>query len=66
VRSGARGSGDVSALGGDVHIEKGATIAGEKNHISININGEEFLQKLVGKLFSGEGTRDCELRFTEE
>jgi NDP-sugar pyrophosphorylase family protein len=65
IQKGASVAGDVTAIGGQLQADEGATIAGEKNQISININGEEFLQKLIGGLITGNGTRDCQLRLSE-
>lgn len=65
IQKGASVAGDVSAIGGRLQADEGASIAGEKNQLSININGEEFLQKLIGGIISGNGTHNCELRFNE-
>ncbi|MFL5353330.1 hypothetical protein [Archangium sp.] len=66
IEKGASVAGDVNAIGGRLQADEGATIAGEKNQLSININGEELLQKLIGGVLSGSGTRNCELRFSED
>ena len=43
----------MTAIGGEVRTDEGATIAGDKNQLSININGEEFFKKIVGAALSG-------------
>jgi hypothetical protein len=66
IEKGATIAGDVVALGGQLQADEGATIAGDKTSFSMNINGEEFFQKLIGGIITGTVTRDCELRFTEK
>ena len=66
IQKGATIAGDVNAIGGSIQVDEGATIAGEKNQLSININGEELFTNLIGKAISGKGSRNCELRITEE
>lgn len=65
IEKGASVAGDVNAIGGKLQVDEGATIAGEKNQLSISVNGEDFLYKLIGGLITGNGTRNCELRFSE-
>lgn len=66
IDKGATVAGDVVALGGKLQADEGATIAGEKTSFSLNINGEDLVQKFIGGVITGTGTRNCELRFTEK
>jgi UDP-3-O-[3-hydroxymyristoyl] glucosamine N-acyltransferase len=66
IEKGATIAGDVLALGGQLQADEGATIAGDKTSFSMNINGEELFQKLIGGVLTGTGTRDCAVVFTEE
>jgi len=66
IQKGATIAGDVNVIGGKLQVDEGSTIAGEKNHLSININGEEFISKLIGNIISGTGTTQCQVRITEE
>jgi carbonic anhydrase/acetyltransferase-like protein (isoleucine patch superfamily) len=66
IQKGATIAGDVNVIGGKLQVDEGSTIAGEKNHLSININGEEFISKLIGDIITGTGTTQCQVRITEE
>ena len=66
IHQGATVAGDVVALGGKLQADEGATIAGDKTSFSLNINGEDLVQKLIGGIITGTGTRDCQVRFTEK
>jgi NDP-sugar pyrophosphorylase family protein len=65
IKKGATVVGNVNAIGGKVQIDEGATVAGEKNQLTINVNGEELVTKLLGGLDMGKDTQ-CEFRITEE
>jgi NDP-sugar pyrophosphorylase family protein len=66
IQKGATIAGDVNAIGGKIQADEGSTIAGEKNQLSININGEEFIGKLLGNIINGTGSTRCQVRITEE
>jgi predicted acyltransferase (DUF342 family) len=65
IKKGATVVGNVNAIGGRVQIDEGATVAGEKNQLTINVNGEELVTKLLGGLDMGKDTQ-CEFRVIEE
>jgi hypothetical protein len=65
IQKGATVVGNVNAIGGKVQVDKGATIAGEKNQLTINLNGEELVTRLLGGADMGKDTQ-CELRVIEE
>jgi len=66
IQKGATVAGDVNAIGGRIQADEGATIAGEKNELTLNINGEELISKLIGNVITGTGTTQCQVRITEE
>lgn len=66
VAEGATLEGEVSALGGQVHAAPGAKLLGEKTELSLQINGEDPVQKFMGRLFANKGLVHCTLRITGE
>jgi NDP-sugar pyrophosphorylase family protein len=65
IKKGATVAGKVNAIGGKAQVDEGATVAGEKNQLTINVNGEELVTKLLGGLDLGKDSQ-CEIRVTEE